>query len=65
MGHDISVTKGRAGSALPGNWFAFEELREQLGLLLEEGLVVVEVVTEEREGLDAGASSKDYFGSPS
>ena len=38
---------------------ALHELGEQAGLLLEELLVVGQVVAEERERVDAGASSED------
>ena len=61
MRHDILVVERRAGLALPGDRAALEQLGEEVGLLFEEVLVVGKVVTEERERLDAGASSEDDF----
>src|SRR5260370_609153 len=57
--HNILVVERRAGLALPGDGPALDELSEEAGLLLEELLVVGKVVAEERERVDAGASSKD------
>src|SRR5258708_9226094 len=57
--HNILVAERCAGLALPGDGPALDELSEEAGLLLEELLVVGKVVTEERERVDAGASSKD------
>src|SRR5260221_2545202 len=57
--HHILVAERCAGLALPGDGPALDELSEEAGLLLEELLVVGKVVTEERERVDAGASSKD------
>ena len=61
MWHDILVVKGRARLALPGDRAALEQLGEEVGLLLEEVLVVGEVVAEERERVDAGTSPEDDF----
>ena len=57
--HDVLVAERRPGPSLPGDRPALDQLGEQLGLLLEELLVVGEVITEERERVDAGASSED------
>ena len=61
MWHDILVVKGSPGLALPRDRAALEQLGEEVGLLLEEVLVVGKVVAEERERIDAGASSEDDF----
>ena len=57
--HDVLVVQRCAGLALPGDRSALEQLGEEVRLLLEEVLVVGEVVAEQRERLDAGASSED------
>src|SRR6202011_2903717 len=57
--HHILVVQRRAGLALPGDGPALDELSEEAGLLLEALLVVGKFVAEERERVDAGASSKD------
>ena len=46
---------------MPGDRSALEQLGEEVGLLFEEVLVVGKVVPEERERVDAGASSEDDF----
>ena len=61
MRHDILVVQRRPGHPFPGDRAALEEFGEQVGLLLEELLVVGQVVAEERERVDAGASSEDDF----
>ena len=50
---------GGAGLALPGDRSALEQLGEEVRLLFEEVLVVGQVVAEQRERLDAGASPED------
>jgi hypothetical protein len=60
--HDIVVIERRAGLTVPVDRPALEEFGEEIGLLLEELLVVGEVVAEERERFDAGASPEDDLG---
>src|ERR1700693_911485 len=55
----VLVVDRRAGLPLRADGPALDELSEEAGLLLEELLVVGKVVAEERERVDAGASSKD------
>ena len=62
MGHDILVVEGSTGLALPGDRAALEQLGEEVGLLLEQLLVVGKVVPEERKRVDARASSEDDLG---
>jgi len=50
--------------AAPGHGATLDELRKELGLLLEELLVVGEVESEERERLDARAATEDHLGPP-
>ena len=59
MRYDVLVAERRAGLAVPGDRSAFQELGEEVGLLLEELLVVGKVVSEERERVDAGTSPED------
>src|SRR5215470_16533441 len=49
MRHDVLIEQWRAGLALPGHASALEDFGEELGLLLEQLLVVRKVVAEERE----------------
>ena len=58
----LLVREGRTGLARPGDLLLVEQQREQVELLLEEGLVVVEVVAEEREALDERAAPRHDFG---
>ena len=60
--HDVLVVQRGAGRALPGDRAALEQLGEQVGLLLEQLLVVGEVVAEQRERLDARAAAEDDLG---
>ena len=57
-GHDVLVVQRRAGLALPRDRAALEQLGEQVGLLLEEVLVVGQVVAEQRERLDARPAAR-------
>ena len=62
VGYDVLIAKCRPGGALPGDRTTFEQLGEERGLLLEQLLVVGQVVTEQRERLDAGPASEDDLG---
>jgi hypothetical protein len=59
--HDILVEERGAGLALPGDRSPLHELGKEVGLLLEEVLVVRKVIAEERERVDAGAPSENDF----
>jgi hypothetical protein len=60
--HDVLVVERRPGRALPADGAALHQFGEEVGLLLEQALVVGEVVAEERERLDARAAAEDHLG---
>jgi len=55
----VLLDRRRPGGALPGDRAALEELGEERGLLLEQDLVVVQVVAEERERVDRRSPPED------
>ena len=59
---DVLVAKRRPGRALPADGAVLHQFGEEVGLLLEQALVVGEVVAEERKRLDAGAAPQDHLG---
>src|SRR5687768_6375602 len=59
--HGLSVER-RAMSPAPRDTHVVPDLKEQLELLLEERVVVLEVVAEERERLDERASPRHDLG---
>ena len=59
---DALAGEGLARGAPPRHRAALEQGREQVELLLEQGLVAVEVVAEEREGLGERPPPKHHFG---
>jgi hypothetical protein len=60
--YDVLVGERGAGLPLPGDPSALEELGEEVGLLLEELLVVAQVVPEQGERIDAGTPSEHDVG---
>ena len=61
VGDDVLVAQRRPSRALPRDRTTFEQLSEERGLLLKQLLVVGQVVTEQRERLDAGPAAEDDF----
>src|SRR6266446_4607271 len=59
---DIGVIQRGAGSALPGDPFLVEKFREELEFLIDELVVVLQVVAEQRERLGKGAACQDHLG---
>ena len=61
VGYDILLEQRRARLALPRDGSALDQGREEVGLLLEEVLVVGQVVTEQRERLGARSAAENDF----
>ncbi len=61
---DRLLVQARAGRSGPGHGRLLAQLGEELQLLLEELLVLLEGVAEERERLDEGAAAEDHLGAP-
>src|SRR5260370_41811612 len=59
---EVLVGERRAELARPGDGLVSQQAREQVELLLEQVLVVVEVVPEERERLNQRAAAGDQLG---
>ena len=62
MRDDVLVAHCGPGRALPTDSSTFQQLSEERGLLLEQLFVVGQVVTEQRERLDAGPAAEDDLG---
>jgi hypothetical protein len=59
---DIGILQRRAHRALPGNRLLVEKLHEKLELLLEQLVIILQVISEQRERLGEGAAAQDHLG---
>ena len=64
MGHHILVVQRSPSGAFPGDGSAFEQLGKQARLLLEQPLVIIEVVAEQGERIDARTAAEDNLRPP-